>query len=464
MTLLSEIQSMLRRTREAEMEGYIKEAIKYHKESNHQKRLSSLNQALKLCDMLKKDNPLDFITKKIDILVSMANACGYLYRHGEKIKYLTEALEVINETPESNSLDRINRFSVLINLGCAYGKIMNYHKKIEFLSLAFEMYDYVYSIETVELADLKYNLGSAYGKLGDISKQIELQQDAIRIYETILPTKNKLKIANVLNSIGSAYAKNGQYELAISAQTTALEIARKILGDNDINVAITLNSLGNSYKIIGNYEEQIKLHLEALSILQRVAPNNYMIGAIFNNLAIAHGELGDTDNQEIYFDRALEFSIRTLEEGDRDTEILQYNLDIVRGNIGEFRIVTLFSEWISEIFTSPYLAEGRQILEDVASITNLILSMINHIPIKEGEERISMWILDVLLEFQETLQQGVFPPMAPSMDSNPGNDYDGGACSSDGPPCASSPTHSTMSLGGSTNTTDDNFKEYPHYA
>lgn len=461
-------QNTLKCTIVAQVEAHLKEARRCAARHNQGARLEALQKALEEYDTLSRSSTEDLPIKRPNILVEIAEAYELLSVRRGQIKYLAQALVELRErTLEDCKASSINRVSVCRKLGNAYGKIGDYKKKLTVLKAALEMYPSIYTDETIELAHIKYSLGSAQGKLGDINSQIELQQDAIRIYESIDPDRNELYIANTLNSLGSAYASTGQYELAISAHSKALEIARKILGNYHLNVAKTLNSLGNTRGAMRDYAEQIKLKLEALEILERVAPNNYMIGVILNDLGIAYGEIEDYETQSLYFERALQFSMESLIVDRGNREILEYNLAVVEGNVAEFKIFTLFSEWLSSLSLESYVeqakAQAEYLLDQVAGTVNAILSVLSDTPIKEGQERVSIWILDNLLEFQETLQNGVLPMMPQVIDPNPGPDYDGGACSSEGPPCAPPPAEGALSLGGSSNSTDSNFKEYHLY-
>ncbi|HND52612.1 MAG TPA: tetratricopeptide repeat protein, partial [Pirellulaceae bacterium] len=106
--------------------------------------------------------------------------------------------------------------------------------------------------------------------------------------ESIEPNSDVVRIhVQALNNLGLLERDLGRYESAIRRYEKALEIARRHLGELDLDTAMVLNSIGMWCKFTGRFERGRAVYGEALEILRRVHGSDDehpSIATLFHNL------------------------------------------------------------------------------------------------------------------------------------------------------------------------------------
>jgi CHAT domain-containing protein len=110
----------------------------------------------------------------------------------------------------------------------------------------------------------------------------------------LVPQKDSVEIAVVLQCMGQAATRQGEYERAIDLYRQSLEIREEIFGHIHARVGKAYWDLGNAYGYSDRYKEAAQAFQTAIDILKVASPGDQLIIAnIMTNLAAADIELGE---------------------------------------------------------------------------------------------------------------------------------------------------------------------------
>jgi CHAT domain-containing protein/lipopolysaccharide biosynthesis regulator YciM len=208
----------------------------------------------------------------------------------EAIQSGTHALEIRQETPESDQADIAQSLNHLANLN-------------------FEVGEYI-------------NAETFYAK-------------ALTIREQSLGP-NHPSTASTLNDLAVLYFRRGDFEKAEPCFRRSLAIRESQLGSDHPDVGRTVFNFANFNMERGNFTEAEKQYLRALVIIEKtMGPESTGISQILNGLAILYSDLGDNAKAEPMYRRAYEIYEKAVGPQHPETIITLGNLAILYQEMGD---------------------------------------------------------------------------------------------------------------------------------
>ena len=123
--------------------------------------------------------------------------------------------------------------------------------------------------DSVELAIVLQCMGQAATRLGEYSSAIDLYQQSLSMRERIFG-KLHPRVGFAYWNLGNAYAYSDEYENAAQAYQEALEIMRISAPEDQLTIADIIRNLAATYGELGRYHEAIAYHLEAITIQKQL--------------------------------------------------------------------------------------------------------------------------------------------------------------------------------------------------
>ena len=239
----------------------------------------------------------------IDSLQKLARNSFYQLQYGEGIKYLMQALKIVEKTN-----DRTKEAAIYNDLGSNYSELGDLSKGLEFhykaLRISEELGD------KNEMAAAYQCVGVTFDDLKDDSLALKNYSEALKIH---MESGNKFKYAQSNNAIAYVYVRQGRYSEALKIYKESLEIYQapdapvwgrpftySIIGDVHEGLGDSALNKGNKIVARAYFEEALKDHDLALTEYKRLdipagySQQYYYIGVInlkLNRIAKAKKDL-----------------------------------------------------------------------------------------------------------------------------------------------------------------------------
>lgn len=169
-----------------------------------------------------------------------------------------------------------------------------------------------------QLASAYWMTGYIYDLKGDIANAAQFYYGALKAYKRIDATK---QIVMLLENLGTLALNQGLPDIALRAYEDRLEEVREL---DDYKQTIEAHiDLGIAYRQTSNYESSIANYLIAKKLTEiNVSTENYdRISRIYNGLGMTFRQAADDysecayyDSAMIYYNRAIEFSEKPINE------------------------------------------------------------------------------------------------------------------------------------------------------
>ena len=214
---------------------------------------------------------------------------------------LETALNLFNETQQSNSTEAIQCLASLASYYVATGK---YNQAEENETAALQLKRKVKGENSEEVAASYNNLGLIY-LASDPDKAIEYYEKALNTYQKIHDANHpKMAIANT--NLGIAYNQLKLFGDAINYFEAAKKIWEKIYPNGHPNQSIVLRNLGRAYALQKNPKAAIEYYKQAIAIYQKAYENKHPdLASSYNELGALYLGQNNYDEAINHFQRAL---------------------------------------------------------------------------------------------------------------------------------------------------------------
>eukprot|EP01062_Namystynia_karyoxenos_P084379 TRINITY_DN9910_c0_g7_i1.p1 TRINITY_DN9910_c0_g7~~TRINITY_DN9910_c0_g7_i1.p1 ORF type:complete len:1092 (+),score=364.41 TRINITY_DN9910_c0_g7_i1:73-3348(+) len=158
-----------------------------------------------------------------------------------------------------------------------------------------------------DLATSLNNLANILTQQGRFDKAEPLYRRDIDITTRRLGRTHPLT-ATSLNNLAAAFADQACHEEALELYRECLQIRKaNCAGSEDFSVAETLNNIGALMLQMRDLEGAKEHYMEAISIIeQSEGSESQRLAAVFNNVQAVCEELGQSDEAEVWADRAMD--------------------------------------------------------------------------------------------------------------------------------------------------------------
>ena len=152
-------------------------------------------------------------------------------------------------------------------------------------------------------ASLMQTIGDAYGRLGHYDRAEFFLCQVLEIQETLWG--QDARVARTLYHLGDFHLKQGQIKLARDELERALFIQKRTLGPNHHLYAKTMDSLASAYVRLGQLDQAEFLFKRALDIQVAIQEQSNAVASILQSLAGLYRRRGAYEQAEPLFQRAL---------------------------------------------------------------------------------------------------------------------------------------------------------------
>ncbi|ESA36542.1 tpr repeat-containing protein [Leptolyngbya sp. Heron Island J] len=141
----------------------------------------------------------------------------------------------------------------------------------------------------------------------------------------------------LFNYVGSYLSDQGRYNEAESFHQQSLTLARKFLGDENLNVAHSLDGLATIYQIQGRYDDAELYHLKALILYRKILGKEHLdVAVCLNNLALTYDGQGRYEEAEEFYQKVLELKRKILGNEHPDIAKNLNNLAVLHEHQGHY--------------------------------------------------------------------------------------------------------------------------------
>jgi tetratricopeptide (TPR) repeat protein len=174
-------------------------------------------------------------------------------------------------------------------------------------------------------------LAEVFFARGDFPSMQTLIEEGIRI-EAAMPHPDAIRMAHRVHRLGAVLHLQGQD--GIPALEKSIELYERSFGDDHLETACVLADAGVFYRAAGRHEEAQSCLNRALLIHRRELGHE-SAEAIrdLQNLAGSHGDMGDIESAEAFYERALELKDRLV--GSDQEELAEM----------QFAVARIYVEW-----------------------------------------------------------------------------------------------------------------------
>ncbi|CCQ69688.1 hypothetical protein CWATWH0402_3461 [Crocosphaera watsonii WH 0402] len=262
----------------------------------------------------------EYVKEVVHILHWMGKLYSQEGEHGQAIKYLAEALNIIDTGNYSNL-----EVTIEPNIGSVY--LLKLETELAMGISLIRNNQPEQAIKHLEVITSSLENGGDYRllygaflQLGNAYEQIEDDKKALQSFSQArtLATQARAKIeeSTVLREVARLYLKNEDYQPALDAYLQALEVLRSHLktfpqskGGGTASVvkyleASMLNQIGFIFNRLGNYEEALDFFLQALNINQE-SGNKPEEANSSQNVGVAYDGLKEYQKAKQYLEKAL---------------------------------------------------------------------------------------------------------------------------------------------------------------
>jgi len=267
---------------------------------NYQEALKKLEETIKITRELS--DPMTLATE----LNNIGTMCRTQDKNAEGLKYLEEALQIINnlDVSSKNTLKLQLKAKIYNNIGMIHVQTEDHTNALKYFEMSLQLDDQVGNL--LGKAIVLNNIGMIYSTMGNHSNALKYYNTGLKIVRQLKDMSNE---SMILNNLGSTYHSLGNYPEAIKLYRQAIIIANK-LGDLSTK-GKSLNNIGEIYRLEGNNSEALKNLNEAL-LISRESNNLSFQALVLSNIGVLKSILGDDSETLKWYNEAL----RILEQSD----------------------------------------------------------------------------------------------------------------------------------------------------
>lgn len=140
-----------------------------------------------------------------------------------------------------------------------------------------------------------------------------------------------------LQNEGVAAGRLGDFELALNKFKKLYIVREKLYGSTSIRLAPPLINIGITFKNLGNIDKALDAYKKAEYLCSSNPPDNYVLGTIYINLAIAYKEKGDYVQALEYQKNAFRILKRDSIKYAKNYQYSKYNIAETQFKLGKYK-------------------------------------------------------------------------------------------------------------------------------
>ncbi|MCB9234727.1 MAG: CHAT domain-containing protein [Bacteroidia bacterium] len=290
-----------------------------------------LEKAWELDDDPEPVDLTPYMQKKIPLIYSYSQAAMFSKLKVALDKTRKNFIEYARKNPGVSVMARHDFF-----YGRYYDHLGDLPKARSYFLSALNGYEVAYNFNPNSFylesqADCYQALGIILKDLGDFNAAIEsYQNESVFLGRAGYAPKNK-RFASLENNMGVAFEEMGQFDKSLQMYMSAKDKYLASLGLNHEKTAASLINIGSVYHQLGQYSDALAQYNTALSIYQTiyaVNPDHSDFPIVYRNMANSFLEMGDMENADLYFQKALTGFERKF--GENHYEVAVTRTDIAR--------------------------------------------------------------------------------------------------------------------------------------
>mmetsp|Transcript_29013 Transcript_29013/g.26374 ORF Transcript_29013/g.26374 Transcript_29013/m.26374 type:complete len:328 (-) Transcript_29013:477-1460(-) len=159
--------------------------------------------------------------------------------------------------------------------------------------------------DSIEYANALDFLVRGLEKNGFYDEAVVLATKSIKIKEALLDPED-LELATSYQNFGLVLKSKGKYDDSLTYHNKCLEIRKVKLITNHPEIATAYHNIGNTYDGDEKYRQALENHKIALSMrMEKLDPDHRDVAASYNSMANAYYCLGDRDEANVNYHKAL---------------------------------------------------------------------------------------------------------------------------------------------------------------
>ena len=211
----------------------------------------------------------------------------------QSLKYLEEALELLNSYPDNNLKARVYN-----DMSRTCRVLKDSKKAMEYAELALELAKAIK--DSVQTGEAYSNIGTIYANEREYEKAIEYLTKSLEISARL---GDKIAIAKRHNNIGIIYCRREKYDEAIEHYLIALKLNEET-GD-ETQISKNLNNLGLLYYNVKDYKRSLEYYLRSKE-MNNTADSVENNASLYNNIGLVYWDMGDLEEALKYYSASLE--------------------------------------------------------------------------------------------------------------------------------------------------------------
>lgn len=301
-------------------------------------RQGKIAEALALCEDARADalTLTDAAAPELAILHETRGLLLEANADSEAAETAFEAALEIHRRARADGLRAPAASAVMNHLGTMLIQDGHYDRACELLKRTLERYREDYGPAHPVLALPLQNLGLAYQRQGHYAQAQAALEEAVALQEQTLGVEHP-RLASTLDNLGLVARKLGDFDRARECSKRAIELYSQSLGPDHLRLVAPLRNLGNIARERGEHRQALDYLTEALAIQERESSDARALAHVLHDLANVYGRLGDLDQAESHFTRALTLLENALGKTHPDLKgplIGLGNVDRDRGALG----------------------------------------------------------------------------------------------------------------------------------
>lgn len=250
-------------------------------------------------------------------------------RYEEALILCQNALAIKSETLEEEHPDIVASYS---NLGLIYFELTDYENALNYLNLASEIADKIWSGDFSFKADIYNDLGLVHRSLQKYDKAKEYYYKAQKVRKRYFPESHPLVLATHSN-LAQVYASEGNHDKAVSYLEYVIKNykSNNTIADEDSSFLGTVyNNLSNSYRLLGEYEKALSACNKGMSMREKVFGIHSLDYALsINNLGLIYYGMENLETAKANFEEALRIKVDLLPEVHEHLSTGYFNLAFI---------------------------------------------------------------------------------------------------------------------------------------
>lgn len=237
--------------------------------------------------------------------ISICNEMIGFYRSISAFEKAYIAAEDVLLLMEELDMENTEYFATtLLNAATAYRAAGDYGTALRYYKQALQIYDGILPPQDYRYAGLYNNMSILLEKMEENEEAISYANKALSVIETLPDSESET--ATTMTNLALLYFKVDQSEKAKELLERALSLFEQGDGDTDAHYSGALAGVAEAWYRMQDYGKALQYYEKALEEVKAHFGENMSYALLCENCAAVCGNLGDTEKQAFYLERAKE--------------------------------------------------------------------------------------------------------------------------------------------------------------